>query len=437
MNDFLRRCLFLPEQASSMAVWIDGLHYAVILTTMFGAVLVTAIGGWFLIRYRRKDSLEGVQPRPDPAPVPPLWLESAAIASLVLIFFMFWVIGYWQYIRIRVAPKDSMRIYVTAKQWMWKFAYPQGAHSITTLYVPAERDVELIMTSRDVVHSFYVPEFRLKEDVIPGRYTTMWFRAVRPGHYQILCAEFCGNGHSEMRGEVVAVPPDVFERWLAGQPTSAPVAGQRDESPYVVGLGVPSQELSLSEMGVRIAGEKGCLRCHTLDGSALDGPTWAGLYGATIPVGGGKTVVADEAYLTESMMDPLAKIHEGFPPIMPTYQGVLDPAQVASLVELIRSLRDVPIEPYAVSAQHRVAGQPLSRELRRRPEPAGSMGIAPAQLDNPLPPGAVPPPMRAYPLTPGEPPPSQQGLGPPGYTIMPPHPPENEESGAGEGMKMP
>lgn len=433
MNDFLRRCLYLPTQASSMAIWIDGLHYAVILTTMFGAALVTIVGGWFLFRYRRKARLEDVPPRPAPAPMSPLWLEGAAISGLVLIFFLFWVIGYWQYIRIRVAPQDSMRVYVTAKQWMWKFAYPQGAHSIATLYVPAERDVELVMTSRDVVHSFFVPEFRLKQDVIPGRYTTMWFRAVKPGRYQILCAEFCGNSHSEMRGEVVALPPAEFERWLAGQPTEMPIEGQRDEAPYVVGMGVPRQELSLVEVGVRVAGQKGCLRCHSLDGSMLDGPTWAGLYGATIPIGGGKTVIADEAYLTESMMDPLAKIHEGFPPIMPTYQGVLEPAQTASLVELIRALRDIPIKPYSVKDARRIPGRPFIQELTRRPEPAGHIGIAPSQIENPLPPGAVPPPMRAYPLTPNQPPPSQQGLGPPGYSIIPPHPSDENDTG----MKMP
>jgi cytochrome c oxidase subunit 2 len=256
---------------------------------------------------------------------------------------VFWAIGVREFVRIRVAPEDTMVVYVTAKQWMWKFAYPQGARSISRLYVPANRPIKLIMTSRDVIHSFFVPSFRLKQDVVPGRYTTLWFEAVAPGTYPIFCTQYCGAGHSTMRGEVVALSPEDFERWLGGQaPEGERLAGPRYVPPQL-GLNdaAPAQQLSLARQGERVAAERGCLRCHTLDGTAHLGPTWAGLFERPVQLEDGRVVVADAAYLTESMMDPSAKIVRGYSDTMPSYLGKLGAGEVAALVELIRSLRDV------------------------------------------------------------------------------------------------
>jgi len=246
--------------------------------------------------------------------------------------------------RVRVPPEDSLEIYVTAKQWMWKFAYPEGHHQIATLYVPAGKPVKLIMTSRDVIHSFYVPDFRAKQDVVPGRFTTLWFEVKEPGRHEILCTEYCGVSHSTMRGEVIALSPSDYDRWLRGL-YSPPPAGQDDERPAVVGQYDPRVPVRLAQQGIDVAARMGCLRCHTLDGTPHLGPTWLGLYGARVPLGGGSFALVDPAYITESMMDPLAKMHEGFQPIMPSYRGLIQPAETAAIIELMKSLRASPPQP--------------------------------------------------------------------------------------------
>jgi cytochrome c oxidase subunit 2 len=340
MNELYRALLFLPPQRSTFAADVDALHYVVITATMLGATAVTIVGGWFLIRYRR--GRPGGRARGQSRP--PVWMEATVVVVLLGMFVAFWLVGARQYDRMRVAPEGAMEVWVTAKQWMWTFTHADGSHSIATLYVPAHRPVKLVMTSRDMIHSFYVPEFRIKQDVIPGRYTTVWFEANAPGTYPILCAEYCGAGHSVMRGDVVALEPADYERWLAGpKPGGTRVAPQPYVAPATVG-DVAAQPLDLARQGERVAAEQGCLRCHTVDGTPFVGPTWAGLYRSTVPLADGSSVVADDAYLTESMMDPLARVVAGYQPVMPTYLGRLRPAEVAAIVELIRSLADAPAE---------------------------------------------------------------------------------------------
>jgi cytochrome c oxidase subunit 2 len=346
VNELLRRLLFLPPQGSTMARSIDGLHYFVIISTMLGALLVTLVGGWFLIRYRRAR----VEANPEDYDVhakPPLWMKTGAVATLFVLFVVWWSIGIRQFLELRVAPAGALEIYVTAKQWMWKFSYPEGGRALAALYVPAGRPVKLILTSRDVIHSFYVPDFRIKQDAIPGRYTTAWFEAKSPGVYEILCAEYCGTGHSMMRGQVVALDPGEFDRWIGGADLEPPVAGQRYEQPWVVGAERPAQEVDLVVVGERAAATHGCLRCHSIDGTPHIGPTWAGLYDSVIPLASGETVSADPAYLTESIMDPMVKLHRGFPPLMPSYLGKIRPGELAAILAFIRSLRDVETAPRA------------------------------------------------------------------------------------------
>lgn len=343
LNEVLRRILFLPVQGSTLAQRIDALHYAVILSTMAGAFLVTLAGGYLLLRYRRRlpePAIPNVEAGSQLSPP----LKVAALAALAALFLAFWAVGVRQYMELRVAPEGAMNVYVTAKKWMWKFAYPEGARSIGVLYVPAGRPVRLVMTSRDVIHSFFVPDFRVKQDVVPGRYTTVWFEAVAPGRYEILCSQYCGTGHSTMRGEVVALSAEDYARWLRGAPEPAQIAAPAYTPPALgrPDAAIPLQPSSLVRQGQRVAAEQGCLRCHTLDGTPHIGPTWGGLYHARVPLEGGGEATADEAYLTESMMDPLSKIHRGYPPVMPSYLGKLDGPETAALVELIRSLADVP-----------------------------------------------------------------------------------------------
>jgi cytochrome c oxidase subunit 2 len=342
VNELLRKLLFLPEQRSTVAQDIDSLHYFVILTTMAGSVAVALAVFYFLVRYREGAATTTVVPGPPVDERPgvnrrdlPLWLEGAAIAGLLGLFLMWWVLGFRQFVHVRSAPADSMEVYVTAKQWMWSFAYPGGDTSNAVLYVPVGRPVKLVMTSRDVIHSFFVPEFRLKQDVVPGRMTTMWFEATEPGIYPILCAEYCGTSHSTMRGRVIALAQSEYRAQMDALP--APENPAMDVSASDMG----EESFTLAEMGEHVANRYGCLRCHTADGAPHIGPTWARAYGSTVALADGATVIADEAYLTESMMAPLVKLHRGYEPVMPSYQGLLTAAETGALVEYIRSLRDV------------------------------------------------------------------------------------------------
>jgi cytochrome c oxidase subunit II len=309
MNQFFHDALGLPPQASSVAHGIDVLHYVVISSAFLVAFISFALIAVALIRFRAGAN----------RPRKPLKLGLArelGLATFTLVVFVaFWVVGFSQYRELRTPPKDSLHIYVVAKQWMWQAVYPDGTTVEDDIRVPVGQPVELVMTSRDVIHSFYVPAFRVKQDVVPGRSTTLWFTAVQPGAYDILCAEYCGAGHSKMRGRVIALRPDAYQRWLAGH--DAP---------------------DLAAQGEKIAAERGCFRCHTVDGSPHIAPTWKGLYGSRVRLMSGETVVADPAYLTESMMDPSAKIVAGFPPIMPSYFGFMNGADTAAIVEYIRSL---------------------------------------------------------------------------------------------------
>jgi cytochrome c oxidase subunit 2 len=357
MNAWLHRMLMLPPQASTVARHIDYLHYAVILTTMCGAAGVGTLALYYTVRYRAGTGRGGMR-GPDPRPSrttggSPVLFELATFGGLLALFVALWVIGFVQYVRVAEPPPGALTIYVVGKQWMWSFAYPDGSGSNGTLYVPAGRPIRLVMTSRDVIHSFYVPAFRNKRDVIPGRSITLWFQADEPGRHRIECAEYCGAGHSTMRGEVVVLSAEDYARRLADL-QRVRIAGPAPGDPPVVGEESPSSPLSLAAVGRSVAADAGCLRCHTVDGTPHIGPTWAGLFGATIPLQGDGRVIADEQYLTRSMMDPAADIHLGFPNVMPSYQGLLTAPQVGAIVEYIRSLRDV--------SRH-VGGQPLPQAV--------------------------------------------------------------------------
>ncbi|HEY6173514.1 MAG TPA: c-type cytochrome [Kofleriaceae bacterium] len=364
MNELLRRVLDLPPQSSSIARAIDTLHYTVILATMAGVTLAAAIAGVFLLRYRRRTTVIPLTPRVSV----PVWLEIVVIGGLLGLFCLWWVIGFAQYRTLQTPPADAIPIYVTAKQWMWKFAYPEGPTSSDVLAVPVGRPVKLIMTSRDVIHSFYVAEFRIKQDVVPGRALTTWFEAIEPGTYDVLCTQYCGTRHSLMRAQIVALAPDDYARWLdaARSPLALPGAKGDGEG--------------LAERGHQIAAERGCLRCHTTDGSAYIGPSWANSFGRMRHTTDGRDVLIDEAYLTESMMDPRAVIAAGFAPVMPSYQGALTPAEASAIVEYIRSLRDIrpaqvvpaPAAPIAFPAGDQLPPAPASPAPPRGATPGGT-----------------------------------------------------------------
>lgn len=362
MNDTLRGLLGLPEQASSVARDIDMLHLFVILTTLLGAACVGLVALWFAVRFRRRPGYQ-LTPRVQANP----WWEAGLIGALTCLFVGWWVIGYRQYLHLQVPPIGAYEILVSAKQWMWSFAYPGGQRSLSMLVVPVGRPIKLVMMSRDVIHGFFVPAFRIKHDVVPGYVSVAWFQAEYAGTFQILCTQYCGTSHSTMRGEVVALAPADFALWLQGsrQPTRAAEAEEAAERQATTPGG---DRLDISHLAIdgdpidrgrRAAARHGCLSCHTEDGQRHIGPTWRGLYGSRVELADGRSLIADAEYLTRCMMDPLGNAVAGYQTVMPSYRGTLDPDDAASIVEFIKCLAmadapaavanpSLPTQPYRV-----------------------------------------------------------------------------------------
>ena len=330
MNEFLRTILFLPVQASEYARSVDHLHFFVIITTMIAAAGVFAAAIYFFVRYRRRSDADST-PR-----VSPRAIHEVLFIGVPLSLFLLWfAIGFPQYVTLHTAPRDAMDVYVQGKQWMWKFAYPGGPSSLDVLRVPTGRPVRLLITSRDVIHSFFVPELRLKQDALPGRYTEVWFEADRPGQYQVFCTQYCGMGHSTMRADFVVMPAPEFDAWMARQRRG--ITASQDSNPIALEE-VPAGS-NLVRQGERVAAEQGCLKCHSVDGSRHIGPTWLNLYGRAEKLTTGQTVIVDEPYMTKAMMDPGSLKVAGYQNVMPTFQGKLSPPEAAAIVEFIKSLR--------------------------------------------------------------------------------------------------
>lgn len=316
MIDWIRWLLFLPEEGSTVAREIDALHAFVIGVTLLGATGVFLAALAFVVRWKSRGAFKGT-----PRHHAPLWFEAGIVASMLFLFLTWWAIGFQQYVRVISPPEGAMEIYVVAKQWVWEFDYPGGQTSLHTLYLPADRPVKLLITSRDVIHSFFVPAFRLKMDAVPGRYNALGVTAKR-GVHDLYCAEYCGSSHSLMRGKVVVLSGEEYDRWARGAFAGPGGLGGAD----------------LVARGERIAAEKGCLQCHSLDGTRQIGPTFKDMFGADQPLADGSTVLVDGEYVTESIVEPSEKIARGYPPVMPTYRGRLEPAETAAIVELLRSV---------------------------------------------------------------------------------------------------
>jgi cytochrome c oxidase subunit II len=334
-EDLLRRMLWLPEQSSTFAPRIDHLHFFVIIVTMIASLITGLLAVVFLFKYRERRKGQST-----PVVVPSVKFEIIVIGVPLFFFLLWFVQGYQDYVWYTTPPEDAMDVYVMAKKWMWKFSYGgEGPNAIGTLHVPVNRPVRLLMTSRDVIHSFFVPDFRIKQDVIPGRYTETWFEATKTGRYQVFCSQYCGTWHSQMWAEVVVMDGPEFDQWLLDQrkgQLSARVDSGGDDGSSFHG--------SIVEYGKKVAMAQGCVKCHSLDGEPHIGPTWLDLYYKKETLEDGSTVIADEGYLTDSMIDPRAKIVKGFKPVMPTYKGRLTAPDAAALVEFIKSLRTPGLE---------------------------------------------------------------------------------------------
>ena len=311
MIELFRKIMQLPPGASSVADGIDTLHAIVALSTLVVGVALFVVATRYVLRHRR------LSPEQTTERIESSTRSETAVVGFVLVsFIVFWIIGFRQYAEMTAPPADAETVYVDAKQWMWKFGYADGRASNDALTVPAGKPIKLVMTSRDVIHSFYVPAFRVKQDVLPGRYTTTWFLAKERGTYPIYCAEFCGVSHSAMLGSVVVVSPAEYEDF------------KREGG-----------ATNVLERGREVAARRGCIACHSLDGKPGVGPTFKGLYGSERTLADGRRIVADDAYLTRSIVEPNVDVVSGFSPAMPVYRSILEPAEVAALVELMRGTR--------------------------------------------------------------------------------------------------
>lgn len=318
---------FVPQQASSVAGQVDLFFFFMVAVSVFFSVLIALLLVFFAIRYhQRAASADEESAHEDDVELPAdhghgqgaMLLEIVwTVIPLVLVMGMFAWSATLYFTLVR-PPADAIQMYAVGKQWMWKFQHPEGHREINELHVPLGQNIKLTMSSEDVIHSFFVPAFRVKQDVVPGRYTQVWFRPTRAGRYHLFCAEYCGTQHSGMIGWVEVMEPEDYQAWLSG--AVGTVAGQ-----------------TLAQAGGKLFSERACATCH-VDSGGGRGPSLAGLPGSTVQLEGGGNVVADDSYLRESILNPAAKVVAGFQPLMPTFQGQLSEEQLVQLVAYIKSL---------------------------------------------------------------------------------------------------
>ncbi|HEX8817369.1 MAG TPA: cytochrome c oxidase subunit II [Terriglobales bacterium] len=310
-----------PPTASSGAGNVDALYIFLVLLSGLMCVLIFSTMIAFAIRFRRSR-------QPHAVPVEgstPLEITWSVIPLIIFMGIFVW--GAVIFFQERTPPQNATEVYVVAKQWMWKLQHQEGPKEINQLHVPTGQNIKLIMTSQDVIHSFYIPAFRLKQDVLPGRYTTLWFRATKPGTYHLFCAEYCGTLHSGMIGDIVVMEPSRYQAWVQ-------TGGNFG---------------SLASNGEAIFQQLGCPTCHRPDAQGR-GPLLNGVFGSQVQLEDGRIVTADENYIRESILAPNAKIVSGFKPIMPVFQGLVTEEDLNALVAYIKSLNQPPTGPAVSTA---------------------------------------------------------------------------------------
>jgi cytochrome c oxidase subunit 2 len=305
MNDFP----LFPEQASSVSPLVDGLYLGLVAITGAVSLLIWLAIFYLAIKYRRRPDNELAQEQE-----PPALLEIAWTVIPTIIFLGIFAAGAWVFFRIQRVPTNALEVYATGRQWMWKFQHPTGQREINTLHVPVGRPIKITMASEDVIHSLWFPAFRVKNDVLPNRFRTMWFEATKTGTFHIFCAEYCGTQHSGMIGSVIVMEPTEYQRWLAG-----------------------GSEGSLASQGEKLFAKYACNTCH-MDQATGRGPVLAGLYNKSRPLVGGETVVADDQYIRESILDPTAKVAAGYQPIMPVFKNQVSEDDLIRLLAYVKSM---------------------------------------------------------------------------------------------------
>jgi len=306
------RTIILPAEGSAYARQVDDLYLFIIALSAFFFLLVAGLVAFFVLRYRRRGPNDVTPNITHNFKLELIW----TVIPLVLVIFIFlW--GFQSYMAARVAPADALEIQVVGRQWLWQFEYPDGTRTINEVHVPVGEPVRFILSSDDVIHSFYVPSFRIKMDVLPNRYTEVWFEPREVGVHQLLCAEYCGTSHSDMLGQIHVDTLEDYEQW-------------REQGTEI------SQDIPLAELGATLYESRGCATCHTIDGSVGQGPSFAGIFGETHQMADGSSVVVDENYLRQSILDPQSQIRAGYQGIMPTFQGLLRDREISALIEFIK-----------------------------------------------------------------------------------------------------
>ncbi len=301
----------VPESASTFSWKVDALYFYLSGVTLFFTLLISGTLIFFVIRYSRRTPYEIPRPVAGSHKLETVW---TVIPFVIAMTMFFW--GATVYFDQYKPPHNAIEVYVVGKQWMWKLQHATGQREINELHVPVGRKVKLIMTSEDVIHDFFVPAFRTKADVVPGRYTTLWFEATKPGRYHLFCAEYCGMNHSGMIGSVVVLESRDFDNWLGGNTGS----------------------MTPAAAGQQLYQTLGCASCHGENGEGGRGPALTGTFGTEITLTNGAKVTADEGYLRESIVNPQSKLVAGFGPIMPTFQGQVTEDQLVQLLAYIKSL---------------------------------------------------------------------------------------------------
>ncbi|MBS0208352.1 MAG: cytochrome c oxidase subunit II [Planctomycetes bacterium] len=302
----------LPEQASTHASGVDSLYFFLLAVSLFVTVAIAGTILYFLIKYR------GGNHHVDRTPSAGSYLamEVAWIVTPLVLSMGIFGWGASLYFDAFRPPRDALDVQVVAKQWMWKFQHPNGRREINELHVPRGRPVRLTMISEDVIHAMFVPVFRIKRDVLPGSYGMCWFEATRTGDFHLFCAEYCGTNHSLMKGRVVVMEPAEYESWLGG--------GLSNEPPAVAGQ--------------RLFEELRCNTCHVAATGTARCPPLENMAGKEVRLADGRTVVADDNYLRESILQPAAKVVVGYQPLMPSFDGQLNEEQLLQLLAYLKSL---------------------------------------------------------------------------------------------------
>jgi cytochrome c oxidase subunit 2 len=308
---WLTASALFPREASTIAPQMDALYFFLLGMTITGLLLVGAILVTFSLRYRREVHPVATQIEGSTL------LEATWTIIPLGIFLVTFVWGALLYFKIYTPPANSMNIYIVGKQWMWKAEHPGGQHEINALHVPTGQPVQLTMISQDVFHSFSIPEFRIKREVIPGRYSTVWFEATTPGTYHLFCTQYCGTNHSQMIGEITVLSPPDYKKWT-------------EES---------TSGMSLAQNGERLFASMGCNACHS-GTAAARGPSLASVYGSKLQLANGSQVLVNDAYLRDAILNPSQHVTAGYAPIMPTYQGQISEDGLIDLVEYLKTLHD-------------------------------------------------------------------------------------------------